>query len=91
MEPVCRAEIRVIGRVQGVGYRYSTLRFASSLELTGYVKNLPDQSVFIVAQGSQDSVRKLIEWCKTGPAGASVESVECTFHPVRDYRIFQIR
>jgi acylphosphatase len=91
MESVCRAEILVNGRVQGVGYRYSTLRMANSLGLTGYVKNLPDQSVFIVAQGSHEAVGNLIEWCKAGPARAVVDSVCFSFHPVMDFEVFQIR
>lgn len=91
MDPDCRAIITVSGRVQGVGYRYSTLRMANSLRLAGYVKNLPDQSVYIMAQGNTDSVRNLINWCKTGPPGAIVESVDYSFHPVTDFKIFQIR
>jgi len=91
MESDCRAIIKVSGRVQGVGYRYSTLRMAKILKLTGYVKNLPDESVYIEAQGSPGSVRNLIKWCKTGPPGAVVESVEYSFHHVMDFRNFQIR
>ncbi|MFA5815033.1 MAG: acylphosphatase [Bacteroidales bacterium] len=91
MESDCRAKIKVIGQVQGVGYRYSTLLMAKNLKLTGYVKNLPDESVYIVAQGSPDSVRNLIEWCKTGPRRAIVESVEYSFHPVMDLTNFHIR
>jgi acylphosphatase len=91
METYCRAKIKVIGQVQGVGYRFSTLRMATSLRLTGYVKNLPDDSVCIEAQGAPDSVRDLIEWCKTGPRGAFVESVEYSWLPVTDFNNFQIR
>ena len=91
MESDCRAIIRISGRVQGVGYRYSTLLMARTLKLTGYVKNQPDESVYIEAQGQSDSVRNLIEWCRTGPPRAIVESVEYTIHPTLDYRIFQVR
>jgi acylphosphatase len=91
MESDCRAIIKVNGRVQGVGYRYSTLQIARKLELTGYVKNLPDDGVYIEAQGNTASVRDLIEWCKTGPPSAIVESVDYSFRPVKDFRNFQIR
>lgn len=91
MDPECRAIIKVTGRVQHVGFRYTTLIKAQVLELTGSVKNLPDRSVLIDAQGSRGSVLNLIEWCKTGPAGAIVDSVEFTFHSVRDFKVFQIR
>jgi acylphosphatase len=87
----CLAKIWVRGRVQGVGFRYSTLRTASSLHLKGYVKNLPDDTVFIEAQGKPDDVGTLIEWCKIGPPRASVESVEFTFHPAGMFTNFQIR
>jgi len=91
MDSDCRAIIKVRGHVQGVGYRYSTLRIAKTLKLTGYVKNLPDDSVYIEAQGNPDSVNDFIEWCKTGPPGAIVELVDYSFHPVKDLKIFQIR
>ena len=91
MEPDCRAIIKVGGRVQGVGYRYATLQMARILGLKGYVKNLPDDSVYIEVQGRPESVRNLIEWCKTGPRNAVVESFEYSFHPAMDLGNFQIR
>lgn len=91
IEPDCLARIRITGWVQGVGYRYSAFRMANSLNLRGYVKNLPDGSVYIEAQGSPDSVRNLIEWCRKGPPHSIVESVEYSFHLVRNFRKFQIR
>jgi acylphosphatase len=90
MEPDCRAEITVTGRVQGVGFRYSTLQVAKSLNLTGFVKNLPDDSVYIQAQGSRGSVMNLIEWCKKGPSMAMVHSVHYQFLPLGVFRSFQI-
>ncbi len=87
----CRAKIRVSGRVQGVGYRWSAQKMANELGLTGFAKNLPDESVYIEAQGSPDSVNTLIEWCRKGPPRAIVDSVEYTFHPLLEYENFQIR
>ncbi|MFA6126851.1 MAG: acylphosphatase [Bacteroidales bacterium] len=91
MENLARAEIAVRGRVQGVGYRYATLKMARSLGLNGYVKNKPDGSVFIEAQGSLDHVRMLVEWCKSGPDHAVVESVDFAILPLRELDKFQIR
>ena len=55
--------ITVRGKVQGVSYRFATLRKAHKLSLTGYVKNLHDGGVFIEAEGKEDNINKLIEWC----------------------------
>jgi acylphosphatase len=64
---------------------------ARNLDLTGYVRNLPDDSVYIIAQGTAAAVQSLIEWCKSGPPRAAVEKVEFTTHQVVDFKSFQIR
>lgn len=79
------------GRVQGVGYRYFTLLAARNLGLTGFVKNLPDRSVYIRAQGSPESVGQLIDLCRTGPPRAVVEYVEFESCPAAEFPGFQIR
>lgn len=89
--PECLAKIWVRGRVQGVGFRYSTLKTAESLHLKGYVKNLADNSVFIVAQGKAEDVETLIEWCRAGPPRSAVESVEHTIHPTEGFINFRIQ
>ncbi len=90
MDNDCR-EIRVTGRVQGVGFRYSAMLAARNLGLTGYVKNLPDNSVYIIAQGSADAISNLIEWCKSGPPRADVYSVDYSLHQPGDFKSFEIR
>lgn len=67
-----RAHLVVSGRVQGVYFRAETREQAAALCLTGWVKNKPDRSVEVVAEGSRDDVEKLIEWCRQGPPGAEV-------------------
>lgn len=91
MDSDCRAIIKVIGQVQGVGYRFSALQMATALKLTGYVKNLPDESVYIEAQGNADSVMEFIAWCKTGTGRARVQAVEYSFLPAIGFMNFQIR
>ena len=66
----------VTGRVQGVGFRYATLSEAQQLGLTGWVRNLADGRVEVVAQGTQDDVDHLVDWLATGPRLASVIGVE---------------
>lgn len=70
-----RYVIKVTGRVQGVGFRYSTLNEAKKLGLTGHVRNLPDGSVKIEAEGSKDQLDALVEWCRREPGSSSVDSV----------------
>ena len=62
----------VYGRVQGVGFRYTTQYEAKRLGLTGYAKNLDDGSVEVVACGEEGQVEKLIlVACFAGPFGNS--------------------
>ena len=55
-----RREVHYRGRVQGVGFRYRTERIASRLAVAGYVKNLPDGRVLLVAEGEPDELDRLL-------------------------------
>ena len=68
-------EYTVTGLVQGVGYRYYVLRHASRLGLKGYVRNLRDGSVQVVAQGDDASLAALEDLLARGPALARVTGV----------------
>ncbi|EKY3232783.1 acylphosphatase [Cronobacter malonaticus] len=83
----------VHGRVQGVGFRYTTQHEATRLGLTGYARNLDDGSVEVLACGEAEQVEKLITWLKAGgPRSAHVEKVLTEPHsPAEDYRDFRIR
>ena len=73
------ASLRVIvyGRVQRVFFRDFTSQQAVELELTGYVRNLPDgQAVEVQAEGERGKLERLIEHLKVGPPKAKVERVE---------------
>jgi acylphosphatase len=67
--------LRIIGLVQGVGYRASFEAQARTLHLSGWVRNRSDGSVEAVVQGTPDAVEKIIAWSKHGPAAASVKEV----------------
>lgn len=69
-------QILVSGRVQGVAFRYSTRQRATKLGLTGYVRNLYDGRVEIVAEGEENSLKNLLAWAYHGPPGAYVVRVE---------------
>ena len=65
----------VRGRVQGVFFRAATQREARRLGLTGWVRNRPDGSVEIVAEGDEASLRQLCMWAEKGPSAARVDDV----------------
>jgi acylphosphatase len=74
---VSTARFLVRGRVQGVGFRWFVSRHAQGLGVTGYVRNLVDGSVEVVARASDTAVlQRLEELLSRGPHGAAVESVE---------------
>lgn len=80
-----------MGRVQGVGFRYSAQRQAASLGLTGYVRNLRDGSVEMFCEGPQDKVEGFILWAAQGPPGARVGELKKRFLPPRGtYRRFSV-
>ena len=56
-----RCEIYYSGRVQGVGFRYTVRSIALHFEVTGFVKNLPDGRVQLVAEGLAEEIRRFLE------------------------------
>jgi acylphosphatase len=73
---VVRRRVVVSGRVQGVWFRDSCAREASSLRLGGSVRNLPDGRVEAVFEGETESVDRMVAWCHHGPSRAVVTGVE---------------
>ena len=71
-----RIHIFIVGRVQGVFFRQSTRVMAIKNNVTGWVKNLNDGRVEIVAEGETQNIDNLIIWCKTGPANSRVDEFE---------------
>ncbi len=67
------------GRVQGVNYRSFTSRNAVQLNLNGYVRNLPDSSVEIYAEGERSQLEKLAEKLREGPPGARMDNLSLTW------------
>jgi len=65
----------ITGRVQGVFFRARTRTMAESLNLTGWVRNLPDGSVEALFEGKEKDIEAAVEWCRKGPSYAAVENV----------------
>jgi acylphosphatase len=67
--------VRYKGRVQGVGFRYATQRLAQGCDVAGYVRNLPNGDVELVAQGAPDQVTAFLD----ALAGRMKDYIEKTF------------
>jgi acylphosphatase len=83
--------LQIYGRVQGVGFRYYTQKKAEELGITGFVKNRPDGSVYIEAEGNAGALETFIRWCEEGPSWARVRQVDRQFIPPQGYSDFEIR
>ena len=80
------------GDVQGVFYRDNTQKKASELGLKGYVKNLPDGTVEAVAEGPEDKLNELINFCKNNPGSSNVDKVDVKEEKAtNEFRDFEVR
>jgi acylphosphatase len=73
-----RRRVRIVGRVQGVGFRESCRREARLLGVAGVARNLADGSVEAVFEGPAPLVEQMLSWCRHGPRMAHVRHVEVT-------------
>ena len=81
----------VSGRVQGVGFRAFVKRKADMLGLKGFVRNLPDGRVEVVAEGEEEKLSKLLTFLHEGPSLSKVKNVEYSYSDYRGvYEDFQI-
>ena len=70
--------ILIRGKVQMVFFRHSMKQKADELNITGWVKNMPNGQVEALLQGEEKNINKLLEWCKHGPSAARVDDVQTT-------------
>jgi acylphosphatase len=83
--------ITVAGRVQGVFFRASTKTSADHLNITGFVKNQPDGTVYIEAEGEEKDLEQFIDGCKQGPKAAKVDKCEIHETSLKNFTDFQIQ
>jgi acylphosphatase len=83
--------IRVSGKVQGVFFRANTKTQADNFGLKGFVRNEPDGSVYIEAEGEDLQLQNFVAWCKTGPRFAKVESCEVDEGELKNFSDFIIQ
>jgi len=87
------SQIKVIGKVQGVAFRYYTKLKADELGIIGTIENLSDGSVNIISLGDDLSMSTFINWCHSGSPASAVKSVEVTGlenYSINDYHGFNI-
>ena len=79
------------GRVQGVYYRASAKDVAREVGVTGWVKNMPDGNVEVMAFGTEDQLNALFEWLRQGPPTAKVAAVETKSVAWQKHPFFEIK
>ena len=87
-----RVHIVIYGIVQGVFFRSNAKKAAETLGLGGYARNMPDGSVEVVAEGPEEKIRGLIEFCKKGPRAARVDKVDVHIEEANgEFKGFEVR
>lgn len=88
-----RVHLTITGKVQGVFFRRHALEKAENLgQVTGFVANEADGSVTVVAEGPENKINDLIDWCHSGPSTSEVKKVKVEKMPyTREFLDFEIR
>jgi acylphosphatase len=79
-----RLEMRIHGRVQGVFFRAETRSAARAIGVKGMVRNMPDGTVHVIAEGDEEDLRRLKAFCHKGPPSAVVHNVEESWQEATD-------
>ena len=83
--------IKIFGKVQGVFFRASTKDVADQMGITGFVRNEKDGSVYIEAEGEDETLTQFVAWCHRGPSRAVVEKVLVKEQaPLQQFNRFEI-
>jgi acylphosphatase len=86
-----RQRVVVSGQVQGVFFRDTTRREATSRGVAGWVCNRADGAVEAVFEGEREAVEALVAFCSRGPRGADVADVEASAEPPEGLTGFEVR
>lgn len=70
--------IKISGWVQGIGFRFCAYEKFVELGLAGKAENTEDRGLLVEAEGPEEKLANLVEWCHKGPVGAKVDRVEVT-------------
>lgn len=83
--------IVVTGKVQGVFFRASAKEAADQLNVKGFAQNQFDGSVYIEAEGDEETLKQFVDWCKQGPPRAEVAHVDVQDGAVKNFERFEIK
>ena len=86
-----QARIIVSGIVQGVSFRSFAKKHAHKLQLNGFVRNLPDGSLEVIAEGKKEKIEELIKEIRKGPEGSKVDDIKIEWRKDEGYSIFEVR
>jgi len=87
-----RTTVFYTGRVQGVGFRYTAREIACGYDVTGYVRNLPDGRVELVAEGDDEEVRAFVDAMRISQLGSHIRNADVNWSAAtEEFRGFEIR
>jgi acylphosphatase len=86
-----RVEVHYSGRVQGVGFRFTAENFASAYKLVGYVRNMPDGKVELVAEGEEAHLKEFLDAVKMDLANYIEKYFTNWFPPTGEFKRFTIK
>ncbi|MCL1813468.1 MAG: acylphosphatase [Treponema sp.] len=89
-ETVSAFYARVRGRVQGVGFRYSTVREAHRLRISGWVRNASNGDVEVWAEGPPEKLAAFLGWLRKGPQFSRIDSVDTVEKDCKGYYDFNV-
>jgi acylphosphatase len=81
---------RVCGKVQGVGFRHSTVQEAMRLRIQGWVRNTHDGDVEVWAEGSAEKLEQFLAWLQRGPQFSRVDSIKKEYKEPKGYSGFNV-
>ncbi len=90
-QPIFHKNIRVSGRVQGVGFRYSARSMAGLYGVKGFIRNLPNGDVYLEVEGEFNQVEDFIQWCRQGPPMAKIGFMDVYDGEVVGFGGFEVR
>ena len=83
--------IKIYGKVQGISFRWFLKKKAEKLGVYGFVRNEPDDSVYVEVEGDNNALADFLHYCRKGPLFARVERIEEAEDEVKNYNNFEIR
>ena len=89
--PKKHLNIQIFGRVQGVGFRFSTVQAARKLGIKGFVKNEYDGSVYIEAEANPEQLNDFTNWCRNGPYYSDVADLRINEDTIKNFETFEIK